>query len=110
MIKARIPAENPNANLKSYEQAHKEFSWSSVAASFTNPVSGEANIVRDAIDRWADDTETKDRPALVFDKGSEMKIFFLPPTEGGIKPVGTSPYTAGTPYRGPVLYLSSAMP
>ncbi len=75
MIKARIPAENPDANMKSYKQAYKDFSWSSVAASFSSPTSGEVNIVSEAIDRWADSPETKDRPALVFDKGPEVTIF-----------------------------------
>jgi len=75
MIKARIPAQNPNANLESYPDAYKEFSWKSLEDSLVYPMAGGINIVREAIDRWADNPETKDRPALVFEKGPRIRTF-----------------------------------
>jgi acetyl-CoA synthetase len=75
MIKARIPAQNPNANLPSYADACRDFSWNSPEVSPAYPMDGGINIVREAIDRWADDPGTKDRPALLFEKGSGIQAF-----------------------------------
>jgi acetyl-CoA synthetase len=69
MIKARIKAENPTANLKSYYETYRAFSWSEVEKECDPLPGGELNIVLHAIDRWADDPEKRDRPALIFEKG-----------------------------------------
>ena len=58
MIKARIKAENPEANMKSYTQAYQSFSWAEIEKEFTWHQSGEINIVHEAIDRWADHSDT----------------------------------------------------
>lgn len=71
MIKARIPAENPDANLKSYNSSYNRFSWAAVEEEILPGLGDEVNIVHHAIDRWADDPDTGQRPALVFDKGAD---------------------------------------
>ena len=48
MIKARIPAENFEANLKSYEQAYQSFSWTDMNKEFTWQGSGKINITYEA--------------------------------------------------------------
>ncbi len=75
MIKARIPAENPDANLTSYPETYKRFSWEAVQTSFTASTAEGTNIVREAIDRWAEDPEKMNRPALVFEKGTEVQTY-----------------------------------
>jgi acetyl-CoA synthetase len=73
MIKARIPPENPDANLKSYSQTYQSFSWRDLEAEFTWHETGEINIVQEAVDRWARDRDKRDRKALVFEKASIVK-------------------------------------
>ncbi|MBW1828464.1 MAG: AMP-binding protein [Deltaproteobacteria bacterium] len=73
MIKARIPAENIQANLKSYKHAYKSFSWSDIDQEFTwHHQTGKINITHEAIDYWADQAETGYRKALIFEKGDTL--------------------------------------
>ncbi|MBI5251090.1 MAG: AMP-binding protein [Desulfomonile tiedjei] len=72
MIKARVRPENPNANLKSYYETYKSFSWSDTQNEFTIREDGYINIAYDAVDRWADDPATADRPALIFEKSGTV--------------------------------------
>ncbi len=75
MIKARIPAENPEANLKSYARTRRSFSWAEAENDFTWHKTGKVNISYEAVDRWAHLEETKSRKAFVFEKGEEILSF-----------------------------------
>lgn len=78
MIKARIPAENPDANLKSYFQTCKTFSWSDVESEIHYARGNRINIVHEAVDKWADDPEKQDMPALIFEQaGTVTTLSFL---------------------------------
>ncbi len=68
MINARIKAENPEANLKSYTKTYNSFSWADAEKEFTWHSTGRLNIVYEAIDRWMDVPEKKARKALIFNK------------------------------------------
>lgn len=68
MIKARIPAQNPHANLPDYETARRAFSWPDVEKEFAFLAHGKTNIIAESIDKWANDDATADRAALIFDK------------------------------------------
>jgi acetyl-CoA synthetase len=72
MIKARIQAANPNANLKSYTETYKRFNWDEVAKEFTWYQSGKVNIIHEAIDRWAEDSKKQNQKAIIFEKGPEL--------------------------------------
>ncbi|SPD73282.1 Acetyl-coenzyme A synthetase [uncultured Desulfobacterium sp.] len=67
MIKARIPAQNPDANLKPYETSYKTFSWAEAEGQFTWSETGKINITYEAIDRWADKPDTSNKKAFIFD-------------------------------------------
>ncbi len=75
MIKARIPPDNPDANLKSYSETYQNFLWSDVEQEFTWHRTGKLNIVHEAIDRWTEDVNTRDRKALIFEKYDKVKEF-----------------------------------
>jgi acetyl-CoA synthetase len=75
MIKARIQAENPQANLKSYFETYSNFSWSDIEKEFSRREDGKVNIAAEAIDRWADDPAKRDIPALVFEKAGKVQSF-----------------------------------
>lgn len=75
MIKARVPAENPEANLGDYKEAYRCFKWSDVEKEFSWHVTGKINIVHEAVDRWAMDPGQRDRKALVFEKGSTATTY-----------------------------------
>jgi acetyl-CoA synthetase len=75
MIKARVRAENPDANLKSYYETYTSFSWSDVQKEFFRSENGHINIVQDAVDKWAHDPEKGNRRALVFEKAGEAVEF-----------------------------------
>ena len=75
MIKARIKAENPQANLKSYFETYSNFSWSEIEKEFTRGEDGKVNIAAEAVDRWADDPAKRDVPALVFEKAGKIQSF-----------------------------------
>lgn len=73
MLKARIEPENPNANLGSYAEACRNFSWAEVEQEFTWSKTGKLNIVHEAVDRWALDDKYRDRKALIFEKAGRVK-------------------------------------
>ncbi len=73
MIKARIKAENPNANMKSYPKTVEDFSWVEAEKAFTWHKSGRINIVYEAIDRWTEDPEKRDQKALIFEKAERTE-------------------------------------
>jgi acetyl-CoA synthetase len=75
MIKARVRAENPDANLKSYFETYKSFTWSEVEKEFFRTENGHVNIVQDAVDTWANDPERRDKKALVFEKAGLITEF-----------------------------------
>ncbi len=75
MIKARIPAENPEANLKAYDAACSAFSWAAITATFSRLFGDGINIAHEAIDRWADLPLTAGRSALIFEKGGKSETF-----------------------------------
>jgi len=75
VFKARIKAENPESNLKSYDQTYTSFSWSEVEKEFTWHRSGKINIVHEAIDRWAEKSDKQQQKALIFEKGGEERSF-----------------------------------
>ncbi|MDA3898349.1 MAG: AMP-binding protein [Desulfobacteraceae bacterium] len=87
MIKARIPAQNKSANLKSYEDTCPYFTWEDVEKEFswygpdintdhgTNQNSARMNIIAESIDRWAADAEQCAHDALVFSKGGHVQTY-----------------------------------
>ena len=74
MVKARIEAENPKANLQSYEKTYQQFSWSEIAKEFTWPGTGKVNMVYEAIDRWVEEGKG-DEKALIYEKKGEVQTF-----------------------------------
>jgi acetyl-CoA synthetase len=75
MFRAVIPPENPDANLKSYPEEYAKFRWNDVEKEFTWHKTGNLNIAYEAVDRWADNPETANRVALIFEKGDKAKEF-----------------------------------
>ena len=75
MIKARVKAENPDANLKSYARTYKAFSWADAEKEFTWHKTGQINIAYEAIDRWAKDPRKREQEALIFERGEEVQAF-----------------------------------
>ena len=75
MIKAKIAAQNKQANLRSYDDAYRSFSWSEVEKSFAWSETGKLNIVHEAIDRWAGYEEKKDIPAMIFESGGKATTY-----------------------------------
>jgi acetyl-CoA synthetase len=75
MIKATIPAANPDANLKSYIDTYKTFQWEDVAKEFSWHQSGKLNIIHEAVDRWAQDPAKRNQIAIIFEKDNELTRF-----------------------------------
>ena len=75
MIKARVPAENPHAQLGPYDQAYAVFSWPEEEKAFQSFSAGRVNIAAEAVDRWADSAEDRDRPALIFEQDGQAQTF-----------------------------------
>jgi len=75
MMKARIPPENPDANLKSYEPAYQNFSWTDIEKQFTWYETGNVNIVHEAVDRWTNDERKRNRKALIFEKAGKVREY-----------------------------------
>ena len=73
MIKTRLRPENPEANLKSYYEVYRGFSWSFVKDLFPSYSSGYSNIVSESVDRWAADRNSCDRTALIFEYAGEVQ-------------------------------------
>jgi len=74
-MKAKIDAQNPDANLKDYDTACRTFSWEEEEKYFSWHKSGKVNIVYEAIDRWVEDPEKRNKKALIFEKGGEAQVF-----------------------------------
>jgi len=74
-MKAKIEAQNPEANLKNYDQVYKTFSWAEEEKFFSWSQTGKVNIVYEAIDRWAEDPEKQHRKALIFEKADHSQVF-----------------------------------
>ncbi|MFO7784243.1 MAG: AMP-binding protein [Thermodesulfobacteriota bacterium] len=72
MIKARIQAENPAANLGSYDTTRKAFSWKEERKAYGMADSGRINIAAEAVDRWAGDPNHRDRNALLFEHDGKV--------------------------------------
>jgi acetyl-CoA synthetase len=75
MIKARVSAENLDANLRDYHATCARFSWEDAWAELSRDEAGRINIVADAIDRHAADEAAAGRAALVLDRGGEKTVF-----------------------------------
>ncbi|MGD9304381.1 MAG: AMP-binding protein [Desulfobacterales bacterium] len=75
MIKAKIPAANPDANLKSYMETYNNFRWENVVKEFTWHQTGKINIIYEAIDRWALDPTKRDQTAIIFEKDNHLTNF-----------------------------------
>ncbi|MGC8658788.1 MAG: AMP-binding protein [Desulfomonilaceae bacterium] len=73
MIKTRLRPENPDANLKSYYEVYRGFSWSLAKDIFPDYESGFSNIVSESVDRWAADSGSCDRTALIFEYAGEVQ-------------------------------------
>ncbi len=77
MIKARIPAENPDANLRDYRHTYENFSWEDWEKRFTWYGSDDLNIAQE-IDRWAEATDTRNKNAIIYQKrGEKQTITYL---------------------------------
>lgn len=74
-MKALIPPENKNANMASYTETYRTFSWQDIEKEFLWHKSREINMTHEAVDRWANDRDTRDRRALIFEKGGETTEF-----------------------------------
>ncbi|MEW6140673.1 MAG: AMP-binding protein [Thermodesulfobacteriota bacterium] len=75
MIKAKLAAENPDANLKSYKETYERFAWEDAYEEFTWHQTGKVNIVHEAVDRWADDENRRNHKALIFEKAGKVEYF-----------------------------------
>lgn len=75
MINARVPAENPRANMKSYYETYRDFSWAAWEKEIYRTKTGCINIAYDAVDRWADSPDCADKLALIYEKGGRISSF-----------------------------------
>ncbi len=71
MIRARIKAQNPSANLGSYYDTCRNFSWQKLEDHFESVKSGSTNIVFESVDRWTSDERMASKSALEFAGGCE---------------------------------------
>ena len=72
-MKAKIEAQNPQANLQHYESLYQSFSWTDEEKNFTWHETGKVNIAYEAVDRWAEDPKKAEKKALVFEKEGKAK-------------------------------------
>ncbi len=75
MIKARVPAQNPDANLNDYEQLRESFAWSAIENELGLVLENGINIIAASLDKWAADPDRADHPALVFQKNGQTTVF-----------------------------------
>ncbi|MBI4964304.1 MAG: AMP-binding protein [Desulfomonile tiedjei] len=75
MIKARIPPETSDEDVKSLDKMYREFTWADMEQEFTWQQTGELNIAHEAVDRWAKNRDRRDRKALVFEKAGTVREF-----------------------------------
>ncbi|WP_077329879.1 acetate--CoA ligase [Virgibacillus siamensis] len=62
----KIPAREGNHNLQDYEKMRKTFSWDEMKKNFSWNETGKVNMAYEAIDRHAENPETKDKTALLY--------------------------------------------
>jgi acetyl-CoA synthetase len=75
MIKARVNPENPQANMRSYYETYRNFSWAEWGKELQHGSNGEINIVYEAVDRWAENEAARDRLALIYEKAETVRTF-----------------------------------
>ncbi len=75
MIKARVPAQNPDANLNNYEEFRQNFDWSDIEQELGLDSSSELNIIAASLDKWAKDPDKGDQAALIFENHGETTAF-----------------------------------
>lgn len=75
MIKAKIPAENPDAVMGTYANTVRAFSWQEIEKHFTWHESGTINIAHEAVDRWASKRDKRDRTALIFEMAGKVSEY-----------------------------------
>lgn len=75
MIRAKMPPESPDSDLRAYAETHRNFAWEEANKEFTWHQTGKLNIVHEAVDRWAVDETLRKRKALIYEKGGTVKSF-----------------------------------
>ncbi len=75
MIRARIKAQNPSANLRSYYETCRNFSWSKLEEHFESIRSGQTNIVSESVDKWIKDEDSANKPGLILAGAGEDDTF-----------------------------------
>ncbi len=66
MIRARIKPQNPSANLRSYYETCRNFSWAQLEEYFQSIKTGRTNIVSESIDKWLDNDQVSNKTGLIF--------------------------------------------
>lgn len=75
MIQARIPPEDSDVAVTALGELYDRFSWPELEKEFTCTATGNLNIVQEAVDRWARNRDTRERTALIFERGNEVSEF-----------------------------------
>ncbi len=75
MIKARVPAQNPDANLNNYEDLRKTSPWADIETALGLDITHDINIIAASIDKWALHPDKQDHPALIFEKQGAKTVF-----------------------------------
>jgi acetyl-CoA synthetase len=70
-----LPPESLVGNMSSYEEAYRNFSWVEEEKRFTWSATGNLNIVHEAVDRWAEDSRTADKQALIIERRGGAQSF-----------------------------------
>ena len=84
MIKARVKAENSDANLKSYYDTYKSFDWAEEEKESFHTADGHINIAAEAIDKWADNPLFKDKAALIFKRAGPNRFLHTKTFRSGL--------------------------
>ncbi|MBM7631858.1 acetate--CoA ligase [Geomicrobium sediminis] len=61
-----LPPKGGNPNLQSYDEMVKQFDWTEVEKHFSFHQTGKVNLAYEAIDRYAEDEQTKNKIALLY--------------------------------------------
>ncbi|GAK10264.1 LOW QUALITY PROTEIN: acetyl-coenzyme A synthetase [Geomicrobium sp. JCM 19038] len=61
-----LPPKGGNPNLESYDEMVKQFDWTEVEKHFSFHQTGKVNLAYEAIDRYAEDEQTKNKIALLY--------------------------------------------
>ena len=72
MIKARVSAQNPQANLKDYDRLYETFCWPEIEKELGLSATAATNIISESIDKWADHPDKCEHPALLFEKNGQL--------------------------------------